>query len=340
MPKKRRQGKIPTPAWERPRGALGRRILGRGPRFYATAGVVALVLVAIGLVGYAYWADYRAAQGRPDSTAVQVGDTKYTLRYFAQRLQMFVQQVGGPGSQIGQPSVAIPAVAAQLVQENIVRRFAQEQGVAASEDDIRNAIVARLGLTADDPNYDARFQEELVRSGLTEDEYKQMAEAAVLNDKLRQKLEEGLPASVESIHLRQIELSDEAAADDVVQQLQAGADFAALAAEKSLDTTSKDKGGDLGWIPRGYLDKSLEDTVFALEPGKAQSVPTQAGAAVFQVVEKAQDQPIDADKKIRLATTALQKWVDEKKAQLDVKEFVSQDEDKARWAIERAYSVT
>jgi len=221
------------------------------------------------------------------------------------------------------------------------RRFAQEQGVAASEDDIKNAIVARLGLTADDPNYDARFQDELVRSGLTEDEYKQMAEAAVLIDKIRQQMEDGLPASVESVHLRQIELSDEAAADDVVKQLQAGADFAALAAEKSLDTTSKDKGGDLGWIPRGYLDKSLEDTVFALEPGKVQSVPTQSGAAsVFLVVEKAQGQPIDADKKARLATTALQKWVDEKKAQLDVKEFVSQDEDKARWAIERAYSVT
>ena len=50
-------------------------------------------------------------------------------------------------------------------------------------------------------------------------------------------------------------------------QIQGGADFAQIAAEKSLDTGAKENGGDAGWAPRGSLDTAREDKLFALEPG-------------------------------------------------------------------------
>ncbi len=340
MPKKRRRAKIPTPAWERPRGALGRQLLGRSPRFYATLGIVALVVVAVGLVGFAYWSDYRSGQRRPDSTAVRVGDTRYTLRHFTERLRTLVQQLGGPGNDTAQPAIAIPAMAQQLIQESIVLQFAADEGISATDDEIQQELAARLGLAPDDASFATRYQEELTRSGLKEEQYRQMVQAALLANKLRTQLEVGVPASAESVRLRQITLRDQAEADDLKAQIEGGADFAQLAAERSLDTATKDTGGDLGWVPRGAFDQVDENVVFALAPGGLAVVPTSGAVILYQVQEKADDRPIEANQKSRLAQKALQDWVDKKKEGLEVKDLVSQDPEKRNWAISRAYSVT
>ena len=58
---------------------------------------------------------------------------------------------------------------------------------------------------------------------------------------------------------------DEAKAQAILDELNAGADFAALAEEKSDDFGSADLGGDLGWIERDVMDPAFEDAAFALE---------------------------------------------------------------------------
>lgn len=58
---------------------------------------------------------------------------------------------------------------------------------------------------------------------------------------------------------------DEAKAQAILDELDAGADFAALAEEKSDDFGSADVGGDLGWIERDVMDPAFEDAAFALE---------------------------------------------------------------------------
>ncbi|HEU4759197.1 MAG TPA: SurA N-terminal domain-containing protein [Dehalococcoidia bacterium] len=341
MPKRRRRTKIPAPAWERPRGTLGRQLFGRSPRFYGTLGIIALVAVALGLVGFAYWSDYQAKQHRPDSTAVRVGDAKYTLRHYTARLSMLVQQLGGPGNNSAQPSVAIPATSQVLIQESVIIQFAGDEGITATDDEIKQELAVRLGLAANDASFDTRFQEELTRSGLKEDQYRRMVQAAVLSAKLESKLGEGVPASAESVHLRQITVSDEARANDLKSQVEGGADFAQLAAQNTLDTGTKDKGGDAGWVARGVMDKADEDAVFALAPGAMVVVPRASGAVVlYQVLEKAADRAIEANQKTRLSRKALQDWVDKKKQGLNVKDLVSQDRAKQKWAVSRAYTAT
>jgi len=339
LPRKRRRTKIPTPAWEPTRGALGRQFMGYSPRLYATVGIIFLILAAVGIVGFAFGSDYWADRQRPSSTAIQVGDSKYSLRYFTERLKMLVQQAGGPANQAAQPAVAIPAIVDQLVNETILLRFAQEMDVSATEDDIKNEIATLLGMAADDAGYDARFQEELSRSGLTEEEYKQMIEAAVLRNKMAAELENDVPASAESVHVRQIVVSDLTAADEIKQQVEQGADFAKLATERSLDTTTKGSGGEAGWIPRGLFPQEAEDLLFSLAPGGVETFSTASGAVVFQALEKA-DQAVEPSDKPAMAQRKLQDWLDEKRKQLDVRDLVSQDQEKASWAIKRAYGVT
>lgn len=52
--------------------------------------------------------------------------------------------------------------------------------------------------------------------------------------------------------------------EEVLKQLQAGADFSSLAKEKSQDPGSAAKGGELGWVNRGRTVKPFEDAAFAL----------------------------------------------------------------------------
>jgi peptidyl-prolyl cis-trans isomerase C len=92
----------------------------------------------------------------------------------------------------------------------------------------------------------------------------------------------------QQVHVRHILVATETEAKDVAERLKKGEDFAALASEKSKDST---KGGDLGYIARGQTVKPFEDAAFGLEVGQiSEPVQSQFGWHVIKVEEK-RDQP-------------------------------------------------
>ncbi|HAS6347803.1 peptidylprolyl isomerase [Vibrio sp. IRLE0018] len=62
-----------------------------------------------------------------------------------------------------------------------------------------------------------------------------------------------------------IEGDDQVKAQAILDELNAGADFAALAQEKSDDFGSADNGGELGWVERDVMDPAFEEAAFALK---------------------------------------------------------------------------
>jgi peptidyl-prolyl cis-trans isomerase D len=76
-------------------------------------------------------------------------------------------------------------------------------------------------------------------------------------------------------------------ADDLLKQIQGGADFAKIAEKNSEDPGSAAKGGDLGWIVRGQMVKNFEDTVFSLKPKELSGViTTEYGFHIIQVMDR------------------------------------------------------
>jgi peptidyl-prolyl cis-trans isomerase D len=57
---------------------------------------------------------------------------------------------------------------------------------------------------------------------------------------------------------------DEAKAQAILDELNAGADFAIVAQEKSEDIGSSEEGGSLGWIEKDVMDPAFEEAAFAL----------------------------------------------------------------------------
>lgn len=85
------------------------------------------------------------------------------------------------------------------------------------------------------------------------------------------------------------EQSEEArgAAEQVLSDLEGGADFEALAAERSDDTTSGADGGDLGCNPRDAFIPEFDEAVWALEVGEtSEVVESSAGFHVLQVYDR------------------------------------------------------
>ena len=63
-----------------------------------------------------------------------------------------------------------------------------------------------------------------------------------------------------------------AKAEEVLQRVRNGEDFAKLAKEFSTDPGSKDKGGDLGWFGTGQMVAEFEKAAQALKPGEVSGV--------------------------------------------------------------------
>jgi peptidyl-prolyl cis-trans isomerase D len=99
-------------------------------------------------------------------------------------------------------------------------------------------------------------------------------------------------AHVEHILFKTVDKTDAEAqeiqkkAEDVLKQAKSGKDFAALAKQYS-DDTSKDKGGDIGWIVKGQTVPEFEAVAFSLPKGNISDlVKTQYGFHIIKVIDR------------------------------------------------------
>ena len=82
----------------------------------------------------------------------------------------------------------------------------------------------------------------------------------------------------EQVHARHILIAgvtpeSRAQAEKTLEELKGGADFAKLAQERSADTSSAAKGGDLGFFARGRMVPEFDKAAFALQkPGELSGV--------------------------------------------------------------------
>lgn len=151
---------------------------------------------------------------------------------------------------------------------------------------------AEAGL-ADDPEVErrlARLEPEVMRDVYLERRVEDYMSAERLKRAYGEYREENPPQT--EVKARHILLESEEDARQVIGELEAGADFAALAKERSTGPSAA-RGGDLGYFTRGEMVPAFSEAAFALEPGEYTDEPveSQFGWHVVKVEDRRTKQP-------------------------------------------------
>lgn len=128
-----------------------------------------------------------------------------------------------------------------------------------------------------------------------------------------------VPAEMEQVHASHILVGTRAEAEDLRAQWEDGADFAELAVQHSLDTSTRVGGGDLGWLPPGMLQsEALEQAAFSLELGQVSPVvETELGFHLVQSVERAL-RPLSPNDERQLRQQAVEEWLADRRANAEI----------------------
>ncbi len=339
MVKKRRQRPLPIPP--RPQ----RRPWSREFRLQvAVVAAFGLFLVIIGgIIGLGFFQDwYEDNVQRPRSEALQVGETSLDLDYFARRLELFATTFGFQDP--SQAQIAIATTISVVEREELLRQRAPtDLGVSVSPEEIELEIGDRLGLTQSAPDaFAAALEQELKRSDLSEEEYRRMIEAEILSIKVQQVFSLSVPDTTEQVRMRQILVGTEDEALSVLERLDGGEDFGELARELSLDSATKEEGGERGWVTRDELDLSYAVRVFGLEVGAlSEPIPGPGGYFIFEVEEKQADREVTDEQRTRISSSYFSLWLNEQRTFLAVPELqpVLLDAGKLQWAAEKAFGL-
>jgi peptidyl-prolyl cis-trans isomerase D len=151
--------------------------------------------------------------------------------------------------------------------------------------------------------------------GLNDTEFRYIFfESGLYHDRVQAKVTAYVAHQQEEVWARHILVADEATAKDISTQLAAGADFATLAAKYSIDTGSKDKGGDLGWFARGKMVAEFEKAAFSMKVGEiSQPIKSTYGYHIIQVLGH-EVRPLTEQEYQDAVTAAFTAWLQSQRA--------------------------
>lgn len=164
--------------------------------------------------------------------------------------------------------------------------------------------------TLTEERFGPALQALLQQRDYTEAQLRRLIESDLYEEKLRQSLGLEVPSFQEQIHARHVVSKTEQDAAAILERLQAGEPFEALASSESQDKASSDKGGDLGWLPRRGRDPDFDEALFALQPGETSAVvQTDNGWEIIQALERDPARPPNEQQLEELRQSRYNEWL-------------------------------
>ncbi|MEW6717811.1 MAG: peptidylprolyl isomerase [Chloroflexota bacterium] len=206
-----------------------------------------------------------------------------------------------------------------LINQVLLAQGAYQAGFTLDEAEVLERIeqlVTQLGSGV-------AFEKWLTANYYTTESFYQALARNIASAWMRDEIAASVPEQVEQIHARQILVYNVDQAEELLAQLQAGADFLALATR--FDPLGR---GNLGWFPRGYLlVVEVEEAAFALQPGEVSGIiESQAGYHIIQVIDRDPRRPLDPQARLVLQEQALQKWLADKRESAEIDVLLPRDD--------------
>ncbi len=194
----------------------------------------------------------------------------------------------------------------QLIADALVLQGAQARNIVVDDQQLQ----AEWQTYVDQAGSSEAFEAWLGSNLFTADEFRASLRVPMVFNLVRDSLNADLGGNVSQAHARHILARTEADANAALGLLNSGQDFAALAQSLSVDETTREQGGDLGWFTREeLLVPELSEATFALQPGQiAGPISTDLGYHVVQLLEIA-ERPVDEDRRVYIAQARFEAWL-------------------------------
>jgi len=146
-----------------------------------------------------------------------------------------------------------------LINQEVVAQEAMKKGLQKSPE-----VAAQLDLQRQETLVNAYVQDYMKANPVNDDAVRKEYE----------RIKPTIPAK--EFKARHILVDKEDDAKDIIAQLKKGGSFEKLAADKSKDTGSKTRGGDLDWAPAGRYVKPFGEALGKLKKGQLTDAPVQS----------------------------------------------------------------
>jgi hypothetical protein len=233
--------------------------------------VVLLVAIAMAVYGF-YDSQYKPYH----ETLIEVNDTKVDMDYYLTTMKMYLNR-----SEAGNVETIARAIPGAIINNLLIIQRAPDLGFTVSQDEIKKEL-ADEGIP-DEPAY-----RDLYASGVLT----QMLETDYFG--------KTLPESVDQVKVMAIVVDTPGMAQTVLDGLDINKQFFELVDTFGIERITNERSGNLGWLPRGLIERVLgyedasvlEKTAFSLEPGEISqpvydpNITKNAGFWVLKITEK------------------------------------------------------
>lgn len=294
------------------------------------------------LVRYRRW-DYQNYLNQLENQKLQLsGSDEETQEFYMQYLDQQMQQIQEEMENLPM------SVLNELIDYELARQECEQRGITVSDEEVQRRLETQFGYDPDPPTpvptpitstdtitptptVEPMTYEEYVeqsenwfevtaeQTGFTKEDFLDLLEKSLYREKLADEIASEVPTTTEQIHARHILVETREEAEEVVTRLEAGEDFAAVAAEVSQDESNKDAGGDLGWLARGRMVPEFEEVAFDLAPGEVSDVvETTYGFHIIKVEDRDENRELSEDELQQMRQQAVQEWFAERRESEDV----------------------
>jgi parvulin-like peptidyl-prolyl isomerase len=172
----------------------------------------------------------------------------------------------------------------QIIDHYLILEYGQENGISITDEEVEEAVDK---IKKDIPPED--FKNILLQGYINFSEWKETFKNQLLVNKIIKKVLGDITLEhydeikkyyethleefkhLPMVKFRQIVTRTKTQAEELRQKIEQGADMAMLAKEYSITPEAKN-GGEVGWLEKGTLEESLEQTIFSLTVGKTSPV--------------------------------------------------------------------
>jgi len=208
-----------------------------------------------------------------------------------------------------------------LIEQALIEQAAAELGITVTNEELEAAVQKSIAQGQGPESFD----QWLAENNMTMEEFRATQRSQLIANKMIEYITTPVPTTAEQVHARHILTSDPAKAQALLNELRAGANFAALAQRESEDLSTAANGGDLGWFPRGVplMPPEVVEAAFALQPGEISDVvQSEQGYHLIKVEAREANRPLTPEMLLYVRRRAFEEWLAEQWKKAVIEQYI------------------